>query len=238
MEIINRCKAGFYQWVQKDIEREVDSDLYLLRQIKGNPAITSCCYLDTFGSDMVLDNLKSFSNRFLQNENAAAVGKLPSEIDRRRWKELEEAVFVHPINIEYIESFYKGELFQKIRGLDKKLLRRQVKEACSPYLGKLVRNSSSVLYYETYIQNFRVFTEIDLGGWTQLRYLHSVQYDDGTSDVRQRVIMTDFLRWLGLGETAWGFMTDEDIPTAANVLGELCSNFMKGMEQIISDAVD
>lgn len=238
MDIINKCKAGFYQWVQKDIEREVASDLRLLRQIRGNLAITSCCYLDTLEPDEVLGNLRSLSNKFLKGENGVLLGKFPSDIDTNRWNKFREAVLVHPLNHEELEGFYKGELFQKIRGLDKKLLRRKVKEACSPYLGKLVRNSSSVLYYETCIQDFMVFTEIDFGGWTQLRYSHSVQYDDGSSQMRQRVIMTDFLRWLGLGETAWEFMTDEDIPTAANVLGELCSNFMEGIEQIISNAVD
>jgi len=232
METADRVKSGFYQWIQKDMNRELDSDLHLLRQVKGTMGILSCQYFDSLSHHERTDTLISLSRKFLKNNNNVE-GQKPNEKDEQRWQKFSDAIFVSPVDPGYLERFFTEESIRARKNFNTRLLRSEVKNACEPYLGSLERSKGKVLSYTANIGKFVIITEIDLGGWSQLRYLHSVQYDDGTSTSRAPIIMTDFLRWLGLGETAWEFMTDEDIPDVAVVMGHLCQHFMEGIKPLL-----
>lgn len=236
MKSTNRVKASFYQWIQEDVDREISSNLYFLRRIKGDVAIRTCHYLDSLEPSRREESLKALSKKILIS-NEDVIGVRPTEFDKERWQEFSEAVIVNPIDLEYIEHLYKEALATR-KNFAFQQLRTEIKVVCEPFMGKPVSNKGKVFYYETYIKNFRICTEFDLGGWSRLRYLHSVSYEDPASGKRSRVIMTDFLRWLGMGQTAWEFISNEDIPGTASIVGELCQSFMQGIRQIIDGTVD
>lgn len=236
MESIDRVKVGFYHWIQKDVERELRSNLHFLRQIKGDLAITACHYLDSLKPREREESLKALSKKMLIS-NGEVIGEKPTESDKEKWQRFREATSISPVNIGRIEQLYKESLVTK-KDFDFRQLRGEVKAVCEPFLGKAVSSRGKVFHYETHIKNFVISTEFDLGGWSRFRYLHSVSYQDPVSGKGSHVIMTDFLRWLGMGQTSWEFINNEDIPDAANVVGELCNSFMMGIRQIIDSSVD
>lgn len=204
----------------------------MLRQVKGTTGILACQYFDSLSHRERADSLISQSRQFLKS-NKNAVGQEPNEKDEQRWQQFREAIFVNPVNPSYLDRFFTEESLKERKNFNTRLLRREVKRTCEPYLGSPERSRGKVLSYTANIGKFVIITEIDLGGWSQLRYLHSVQYDDGTSMSGAPIIMTDFLRWLGLGATSWEFMTDEDIPDVAIVMGQLCQHFMEGIKPLL-----
>lgn len=232
MKTVDRVRSEFYRWIQKDVNRELDSDLHLLRQVKGTTGILACQYFDSLSNHERTNSLISLSKKILIS-NGNSVGQELNEKDKQRWQQFEEAIFVNPINPEYLDRFFTEESIQERKNFNVRLLRSEMRKACEPYLGRPERSGGKVLSYKTNIGRFTIITEIDLGGWSQLRYLHWVQYDDGTSMNRPPIIMADFLRWLGLGEASWEFITDEDIPDVSAVVSYLCHHFIEGVRPIL-----
>jgi hypothetical protein len=199
-------------------------------------AIKACHYLDSLEPGESAECLRALSKKTLRGKEHI-IGERLTIADEERWQKFREAVSIKPINLEYIEQLYI-EALAKRKDFDFRQLRGEIKAVCEPFLGKPVSNRGKVFHYETHIQNFRISTEFDLGGLPRLRYFQLVGYKDPDSGERSRVIMTDFFRWIGIGETAWEFMNNEDIPSAANVVGELCQSFMQGIQPIIHDAIE
>lgn len=229
MDDISSFKIKFYSWLKDNVRQEVESDFRTLREIKGELAIMSCYYFDSLDLQDRLNCVLSLSNKFLI-DNGDSIGRQPSKKDRERWNNFEQFVYVKYGSLRLFDSLYTEEAIQERKKIDLHELRNQIHINCESSLGIRKRNSTKLLEYEFYVENFLVTTNIDLGGWHQLRYLHTIHYCGLDKTRRNLVLMTDFMRWLGIGSTSWEFVSNqEDISNAATILGKLSKDFREGI---------
>ncbi|MGR3278614.1 hypothetical protein ACSYAD_26320 [Acaryochloris marina NIES-2412] len=233
MDDISSFKIKFHSWLKDSVRQEVESDFRTLRQIKGELAIRSCYYFDSLDLQDRLNCLLSLSNKFLI-DNGDIIDRQPSEKDRERWNNFEQFVFVNDGSLRRFDSLFTEEAIQERKKIDLHELRNQIHINCESSLGVRKRNSKKIIEYEFYVENFLVTTHIDLGGWHQLRYLHTIHYCGIDKTIRKLVLMTDFMSWIGIGSTSWEFISNqEDISNAATILGKLSKDFREGIELAI-----
>lgn len=122
MDTVDRVKAEFYQWIQEDVIRELDSDLHFLRQVKSTLGILSCQYFDSLSDSERIGTLTALSRKFLQN-NKNSIGQEPNKHDEVRWQEFEKAVFVEPMNPTVLNCFFTEESIRKRKNFNVRLLR-------------------------------------------------------------------------------------------------------------------
>lgn len=227
----NKIETGFYEWFRSEAKREVHSNLYYLRQTKCQVGLKAVHYLDSLDQAKRMELLLSLTNKFLIR-NHSKIGQIPSAKDKEIWQAFNKKMFEDPECAQVLNPFYTEDAIHKRRGLNVKTLRQEIKRACFPSLGKILKSNSRNLLYESKVKDFVIVTEIELGGWSKISYTHCLLYQHPNSSKREFLFITDFLRWLGIGSLDWEFITNEDIPHAASMLGELTHKFMQGVEKI------
>ncbi len=117
--------------------------------------------------------------------------------------------------------------------VDKKLLRSAIKEAMKPTLGSPVINGTGWSYISQ-VAGLRVTTNLDFGGRkpSQLRYsqwIHQPKVTERNVWLLEHAGISALLGW---PQTEWNYLTDADIPEAAELLARLCKEFVDAVPGI------
>ena len=110
---------------------------------------------------------------------------------------------------------------------DRKLLRSAIKEAMKPTFGSPVVSGTG-WSYSMQIAGLRVMTSLDFGGRkpSQLRYSQSIHQPKVTERDVCLLSHGGISALLGQPQTEWCYLTDADIPAAADLLVRLCKEFV------------
>ncbi len=150
-------------------------------------------------------------------------GKAGVEIDRPSGKR----IIVDADKVEAVRRLDRMDLGEF--KIDKKQLKSAVKDAMLPVLGT-PQIMGPLWQYTTTVNGLIVSTRLDFGGRqpSQLRYhqwIHCIS--DG-----KRVWLLDHAgigALLGSPDTEWRYLTDADIPEAANLLIQVCREFIEAV---------
>ena len=126
----------------------------------------------------------------------------------------------------------RGEISFK---LNKKDFKNCINKELKIFLGEPFSRRGNEWGYRTEVGDWMVETWIDIGGWEQLRYNHTIRAANSECASLGLLLATDFQKWLGMGQTAWNFLTEEDTPMAAKTLALLCSHFMEAIPDLLSE---
>jgi hypothetical protein len=126
--------------------------------------------------------------------------------------------------------------------LPKGALKRTVKATLGTLLGQACSDASGEVRYVTHAAGVTVYTDVDFGSKScQMRYEQHVLR--GTCDGSIGFISDLFLlraislmNLAGSGSTTWTFLTPDDIPGTAELLGQVCIEFIEAVPRIIEEA--
>jgi hypothetical protein len=88
-------------------------------------------------------------------------------------------------------------------------------------------------FFEARLSNWTLYTLIDLGGKSQLRYEHRV----GIRDNLYIADHIDLQAWMGLGHTKWDQIEAGEITEAARNLEEICAHFVTALPRLLEGLV-
>lgn len=114
--------------------------------------------------------------------------------------------------------------------LNKKILREEINKVLTPLFGSSPeRWGPQEWRYTSIVKDWKVYTFIDIGGKSQLRYGHKV-------GICEHVYLREFIdlqAWMGLGHTTWDQITNVEIAEAAHGLREICAHFMVALPGLL-----
>jgi hypothetical protein len=102
-------------------------------------------------------------------------------------------------------------------------------------LGAVADRNGSGWCHRIQINDWYLKTWIDVGGSAQLRYTHFLCSTNPA--YLKGLCITDFMKWLGMGQTTWNLLTEEDVLLAAQTLAELGQHFLNALPELLSDLV-
>ena len=116
---------------------------------------------------------------------------------------------------------------RKIKGLN-----RMLKNGLEGIAGPLCEQSAGVWTHEKTIGDWRILTEIDAGGATDVwRYSHTVTLAD-----EPRLSMISALSWFGISsQTMWDLVEEDSVHHAIDQQRRLCGVFIDSFSSVAND---
>jgi hypothetical protein len=234
---VNGFRLRLYKWAKQDAQREVQEDFPFLRQIKGSSAWRILALMESLSEDDRLQLASSLVKGIAGEAALVACNEEWNHIDVNWRNKFRHACIIEPITYEIEEKFLRkivsGELSFKIR---KKEFKSLLKSELQSVVGDLSHGKGDILIYQKDLADWSIRTVIDIGGSQQLRYDHQVIYANSQRELSSlEPSSIHFLRWLGMGETSWDYLTEEDTPLAAKTLSDICSHFMQALPSLLNE---
>lgn len=121
--------------------------------------------------------------------------------------------------------------------IDKKRLASVVKKEVSAALGK-VHSVGGVLRWANRCSGGMVYTDVDLGGWAQMGYRHSIiagATDETAPLMGPNVLLRGacIAHLLGDPLAQWDYLTNDQVEGVVNRLAKTCAEFVAATDKIV-----
>jgi hypothetical protein len=133
------------------------------------------------------------------------------------------------VDADKVDAAYRYEQAMVGMKLDKKLLKSTLREFMQRDFGRPEVNGPG-WSFTSHVPGLKILTMLDFGGRrpTQLQYSHWVYRVKGERDIK--LMDTGGIdALLGWPQTRWRYLTNEDIPAAADLLVRLCKEFVEAV---------
>jgi hypothetical protein len=123
------------------------------------------------------------------------------------------------------------------QGVDKRSLQQSLHrnhQAEEGPLGRLILNKTSALWFEKQVGIGYVVTAVEFAGWHQLRYVHTIYAAPGGRPGTNISKGISILTWLGIGRSAWSWLTPEDVPATVQGILKLSEHFFQAAEKLLA----
>lgn len=144
--------------------------------------------------------------------------------------EIASSVRLGPEQQALRERFYQRKITNQAVS---QRLRSDLKKAARSVLGKVIRDNTSALWFEKQVGNVYVVTSFEFGGWAQMKYLQSVFTSPGAEPGTSILAGISVLRWMGIGESTWSWLVDDDVSDAAHSVIRLCAHFLESLTLLL-----
>jgi hypothetical protein len=226
----------YYQWAMEDFWREIREGFPLLRRIKGSRVPRLLAIVESLQPEeqfrLAVALVKRVHPRALELLHAPLTTEEKVLVSRL----LDLLVIPTPGEMEISRQITVGTISLKV---SRKGFAALIKKELQPILGNVTeRCGPHEWLYTTPIENWIVYTFIDVGGrHHQLNYEHTIGLPD-TPLYTNLVERVSLLRWLGItGQTMWDELTEPELPEAAKTLALLCSHFMQATPKLLEGLV-
>lgn len=215
----------YYHWQIAEWEREIQDGYPLLRLVKEDLMIEIMNGLD---DDKKMIMAKALVKDGINDEYLVKVGEKHTEEEKKCIEHfVEESRRLRRIIAcqTYIE-----ERNYHIK-IDKKKFKQFIIEAVSPILGDNIENQGGgVFVYSTSIGEWKIFTEIDIGGSH-----HNLSYGHTIKSAKGKRLAHDIsvLAWFGICQTQWRHLSNDDLKPTAESLAIVCQHFMAAVPKLL-----
>jgi hypothetical protein len=220
-------QLNFYLWAKQDTLRELESNFYFLEAIKGPTALRALAFIKSLQEDDQLKLVKSLVKGLFGREILELAGDALNDQDITWRNSYSHNISVSPITINIEERILK-KMIQDGKYLNKSIkrqLKKILKNDLKSLFNKVNFDQGSTWSYKTEINQWVINTIFDVGGYSQLRYGHTIY--SPTQNCVLYPSNINFLRWLGMGgETEWEYIYEEDLELASQATVKLCSHFL------------
>jgi hypothetical protein len=221
----------FYRWAMEDAIREVKDDCPLIRSVHGVAACTFLAYIDLLGQQQRVALIKPLVKRM----HLRALEVCGESLDKHEQELIDEYLnATSEIGGRYVDR----HVFTLKNKASKRKLRTVVKEKLLPVCGPIVRRDSSDLWdHARSIEEWTIFTGIDLGGSGRLRYEHYIRESRGATENLNGVGFITLVQWMGIsgGQTKWNLLVEGEEEYAADALAKICSHFLNALPLLLKD---
>lgn len=231
----NLFRLNLYKWARQDFQREVEEDFPFLRVIKGSMAWRLLALMESLEGSERLQLASSLVKGIAGDEILSLAGEVWTDVDADWRRKFRQSCIIEPITYDLEEKFLQQALRREINvNFQKKKFKKFLETELEPILGRKTLGQGYEFGYRGRVGDWNVDTWIDVGSSFQLRY-HHIIYSSNQEEFVLEPRIINFLKWLGVGETEWGFLTEEELPFAANTLGNLCSHFLNAVPYLLDE---
>ncbi len=225
-----------YQWALEEWRREISKDFILLREMERKKVD---------GIHETLEMLKTFEkDQQWIMARALVRGTLHYDSKTIEYTERDKQLFEQSLEmrqrIRNEEASLRYQVEESQQKLKRSKLKKYVFESLKPVLGEKNKgwSSPSEFVYITPIGQFQVMTWVDMGGrYHQLSYHHTIVGHNAIVDGRVTKAplggALSLLSWLGIGQTMWSGLSDEDVEPVAKLLAKIISHFMNAVPKLL-----
>lgn len=230
---VTHFQLNLYNWAKKDSQREVNEEFCFIKKIKGVSSLRALNFLKSFDVEDRKNVAKSLVKGIVGKEILTLAGEELTEIDLDLRKQFNFQCSTNPLTYDLEEEIIQKMIRNKsIFKAHKLKFNKILKIELAPILGEILVNNGDVWSYQKEYDGWIIYTHIDLGGRSQLRYHHTIYNPSGKYTLSPRVI--NFLSWLGLGVTQWDFlMEEEDLALASRMISELITHFLNAIPDLL-----
>jgi hypothetical protein len=213
----------FYQWALKDAEREVQSEYALLKRVQCSMVKVFLRYMSEFAPAKQLDILKVLVKRS-HLEAMSRSGDRLTETEKQLADEYIQFQLGYPGRgveeglIPYWVPRRTVGLTPK-KKIQPKKFAQTVIEKLRAVLGNHVDgHDSTTVFFENSSGKWLLQTRVYTG--RPPHYFQAVRAEG------RDVITTGLTSWLGIGDSAWDVLYDDQSEAAAETIGVLCAHFL------------
>lgn len=222
---------GYSDWCLRECRAECVRNFRLLGLVRNDQAASFLDYVWTLPSSEAREQFvvslckRSCYDAELSAEEKQAIEKyikfgMPDVLHSSG--EIASSVRMGPDQQALRERFYQRKITNQAVS---KQLRKALRKASGSVLGKVIRDNNSALWLEKQVGSVYVVTAFEFGGWTQMKYLHTVFTSPGAEPGTSILSGISILRWMGIGESTWSWLIDDDVSGAAQSVINLCEHF-------------
>lgn len=232
-------QIAFGRWTIGLAEREVEQDFARLRAIPDDVPIRLLHVIGDWPTSDQLSMLTGQIKRF-RNPRPGRQGVPLFELgEREKWavEQLDPTTIQPPVFRDIAARKARGEF-----SLPKGVLKRAVKARLGSLLGKAASDAGGEVRYVTHLAGITVYTDVDFGSRScQMRYEQSILQGtcDGNIGFTSDLFLfraVSVMNLAGSGSTTWTLLTPDDIPSTAELLGQVCIEFIEAVPRILEEA--
>lgn len=220
-------QLNFYRWAKQDDLREFESDFRFLEAIKGPTALRALTYIKSLQEEDQLKVVQSLVKGLFGREILELAGDELNDRDITWRNSYSHNISASPITIDIEEQILK-KMIKDGKYLNKSIkrqLKKNLKNALKSIFSKVEFDQGSTWGYKIEIGEWIIRSEFDVGGYSQLRYGHTIYSSKEKCIIYPSNI--NFLKWLGMGgETEWEYLYEENLELTSQITVELCSHFL------------
>ena len=222
----------YYCWRLSECEREVQQGFPFLSRVPHTFVIGYLEFVDNWTQSAQLDLLRALVVRY--TEESTLKGRTLTEHEEQLLQAFHGACQrdLGPKLGSYSRRSYAGEF-----KIDRSLLRRQLKSILTEPLGPSRVFEANEYRFRTLLNGVTIRTHLDTGGATrQFSYSHTLlmgqqeYWGDQAATIREAVSMVAVLGVFPT--TEWQFMTQDEIPLAAESMKMFCEHFLKAVPSL------
>lgn len=224
----------FYQWALKDAEREVQSEYVLLKRVQCATVKVFLRYMSEFAPAKQLDILKVLVKRS-HREATTRSGDRLTETEKQIADEYIRFQLDYPgrgVEADLIPFWVPRRAvgLPPRKKIHPRKFAQTVLEKLRPVLeGHVQRNDSTDVVFETTCGKWLLRTAVHTG--RPPCYFQTVRAEWGD------VIKTGLPSWLGIGDSMWDVLYDDQSEAAAETIGVLCAHFLDALP-VLLDGLD
>jgi len=227
MTVTQQFDLRFYAWALEQARGEIFAGFPILRALKSINVLKFLHHVRNWSPDEQFAFVSALLKRHLPGARLAGEVLTPAE----------EALihpWLHPV-VLLLTPQEELIVEQRLSRRLKKASTRKVARGVVPVVEKVLGADVEILpggqerCYRVQICGWNVYTYLDFGGSTALKYFHTI----GTSTTRRMAQLFSYLTCFGFGDF-WDFLTDDDIPQVADVLSKMCSIVLEAAPRLLS----
>lgn len=215
----------YYRWQISEWAREIKNEYPFLRLVKEDSMIQ---IMEGLPDDKKMIMAKALVNRGISEEYLEKLGGKHTEEEKRFIDYfIEEGrrlrhIFACQTSLEDCNYHIK---------IDKKKFKQYIIEALSPILGSDIENQGGgVFVFCMPVGAWKIYTGIDIGGSRHnLSYEHAIESAGGKRIAHNISV----LAWLGICQTQWQYLSNDDLKPTAESLSILCKHFMIAVPKLL-----
>jgi hypothetical protein len=113
-------------------------------------------------------------------------------------------------------------------------LMSSLRKVGAQYLGDLIIEKSSALWFEKRVGSGYVVTALEFGGWAQLKYSHTIFAASGARPGTNILTGISILSWMGIGQSTWSWLIPDDLPDTVKSIFDLSGHFFDASTTFLS----
>lgn len=228
----------YYDWRLAECGREVQEGFPMLSRIPHSYVISYLDLVETWSAEKQLSLLQGLVVR--STDEAVLGGRILSRPESELLANYDRArtCAFGRRRTEFSERQNNGEF-----RIDRRALREQLKVTLTSRFGASKSLGRSEFRYRTVLSGVTARLHVDTGGATrQFSYWHDLMLGDCgyVGNESERIVGgLSFLATLGLaGSTDWEYLTQDQIPNAVQLVGELCDRLLRAVPILVKGFLD
>jgi hypothetical protein len=246
----------YYRWALQESRREVAHEFPLLRKMGNHDADRFLSLMNSMPKEQRFSLAAALVKRSHIPKGIQGTGEQLSSDDQKAVEKWRQAFLVAtPKERAIAQQKEAGEWIQ----LKRKKLASLIERELQPILGEPEvtpwPRSSEGWSYRSEVHGWKIGTNVDLGGkFHQLGYAHHIHGPRPAEPIRSKshwisqmpyaqMILEpgcydgaiSIFSWLGIGQTQWTDLSDDDAPVVAASVAELCQHFMMAAHALLAD---